>query len=196
MDLHRPIFQTTYDLIVNCIESASDAVCKLILRRSVEEKKEKTMEANSWEDLEGPTKGLTVSGDVTWRKRGFNYLQGVSNVTANHQGSAGKMEVDTIREIFERSVPSYGVKYLNYIGDGDSRTYKGVVDASPYGSSVEISKNECVEHVQKRMGTWLHACKKQIKGLGRRGKLTGKSLPASSKLDLVINYACIGNFIM
>ncbi|KAG8229965.1 hypothetical protein J437_LFUL008538 [Ladona fulva] len=96
------------------------------------------------------------------------------NCSANHQGSSGKMEVDAIREIFERSVPSYGVKYLNYIGDGDSRTYKGVVDASLYGSSVEISKKECVEQVQKRMGTWLHACKKKIKGLGGRGKLTGK----------------------
>ncbi|KAG8227028.1 hypothetical protein J437_LFUL006648 [Ladona fulva] len=94
--------------------------------------------------------------------------------SANHQGSAGKMEVDDIREIFKRSVPSYGVKYLNYIGDGGSRTYKGVVDASPYSPSVEISKKECVEHIQKGMGTRLHACKKKIKGLGGRGKLTGK----------------------
>ncbi|KAG8239706.1 hypothetical protein J437_LFUL019367, partial [Ladona fulva] len=58
MDLHGPIFQTTYDLIVNNIESSSDAVCKPILRRSVEEEKEKKMEATAWEDLEGPTKGL------------------------------------------------------------------------------------------------------------------------------------------
>ncbi|KAG8232305.1 hypothetical protein J437_LFUL012642 [Ladona fulva] len=38
------------------------------------------MEANSWEDLEGQTKGLTVSGDGTWRKRRFNSLQCVSTV--------------------------------------------------------------------------------------------------------------------
>ncbi|KAG8222184.1 hypothetical protein J437_LFUL001276 [Ladona fulva] len=68
MDLHGPIFQTNYDLIMNNLESASDAVCKLILRRSVEEEKEKTMEANS-------SKGLTLSGDGTWRKRGFNSFQ-------------------------------------------------------------------------------------------------------------------------
>ncbi|KAG8237336.1 hypothetical protein J437_LFUL014367 [Ladona fulva] len=156
MELHGPIFQKTYYLIVNCKESASDAVCKLILHRSVEEEKEKTLEANSWEDLEGSTKGLTLSGYWAWRKRGFNSLQGVSIVIGNFSGiikywtyrlgaaivkranlgrikkiqknisnalirtrttvqqiSKDQREVDAIREILERSVPSYGVKYLN-----------------------------------------------------------------------------------
>ncbi|KAG8236974.1 hypothetical protein J437_LFUL016547 [Ladona fulva] len=90
------------------------------------------------------------------------------NCLANHQGSAGKME------IFEHSVPSYRLKCFNYIDNGDSKTYKAVVDASLYGPSVEINKKERVEHIQKCMGTRLRACKKKIKGLGRRGKLTGK----------------------
>ncbi|KAG8230185.1 hypothetical protein J437_LFUL006117 [Ladona fulva] len=62
---------------------------------------------------------------------------------------------------------------LSLVTLGD-KTYKRVVDASLYGPSVEISKKECVEHVQKRMGTRPRACKKKIKGLGGRGKLTGK----------------------
>ena len=33
------------------------------------------------------------------------------------------MEVDAIKEMFAESVEKYGVKYLNYIGDGDSKTY-------------------------------------------------------------------------
>ena len=37
----------------------------------------------------------------------------------NHQGSAEKMEVDSIIEMFNNSEKKFGVKYLNYIGDGD-----------------------------------------------------------------------------
>lgn len=44
----------------------------------------------------------------------------------NHQGSAGKMEVDAITEIFKRSQEKYAAKYVNYIGDGDSKIYKGL----------------------------------------------------------------------
>lgn len=205
MDLHRPVFQSSYDLIVHGILNGSNAVRKMLLSRSTEEEKNKTMEKNNWENFEGPTKGLTVSGDGSWRKRGFNSLLGVAtiighysgkvldifvkssyckaceswkqkkdtaeysewlashkdNCSANHIGSAGKMEVDAICEMFKRSESNYGVKYLNYIGDGDSKTYKGIVDSSPYGPSVIINKKECVGHVQKRMGTRLRACKKQ-----------------------------------
>ncbi|XP_067205402.1 uncharacterized protein [Linepithema humile] len=93
--------------------------------------------------------------------------------SANHQGSAGKMEVDGITEIFKRSQEKYAVKYVNYIGDGDSKTYKGIIDAAPYGETV-INKKECVGHVQKRMGSRLRECKKKNKGLGGKGKLTGK----------------------
>lgn len=40
-----------------------------------------------------------------------------------HTGSAGKMEVDGIIEIFKRSVERFGVRYQNYIGDGDTKTF-------------------------------------------------------------------------
>ena len=33
------------------------------------------------------------------------------------------MEVDSIVEMFIRSIVKFGVKYLNYIGDGDSKTF-------------------------------------------------------------------------
>ncbi|EFN79992.1 hypothetical protein EAI_10689 [Harpegnathos saltator] len=44
------------------------------------------MEANNWEEIEGPTKGLIVSGDGTWRKRRFNSLHGVSAITGYYSG--------------------------------------------------------------------------------------------------------------
>lgn len=48
----------------------------------------------------------------------------------NHAGSAGKMEVDGIIEMFHRSLLLYQLKYIQYIGDGDSKIYKFSKDVS------------------------------------------------------------------
>ena len=46
-----------------------------------------------------------------------------------HEGS-GKMEVDGVVEIFQRSQALHGagVRYANYIKDGDSKTFKTVLE--------------------------------------------------------------------
>jgi len=130
---------------------------------------------------------LTVSGDGTWKKRGYTSLFGVASLigyysrkivdilikssyckckiwskkrnteeyndwsenhqnhcSANHTGSSGKMEVDAVIEMFKRSVEKFGVQYRNYIGDGDSKTYSGILKAAPYGDK-EVIKKECSE---------------------------------------------------
>jgi len=56
------------------------------------------------------------------------------------------MEPDAMLEIFQRAEELHGVKYVNYIGDGDCKTYKKIVEQLPY-----VQKKECVNHVQKRM---------------------------------------------
>lgn len=66
----------------------------------------------------------------------------------------------------------YDTCYINYIGDGDSKTYKGIVDGKPY-NDLTLLKKECVGHVQKRMGSRLRNLKKEKK-TGGRGKLTAK----------------------
>ena len=143
---------------------------------------------------------MTISGDGTWKKRGFSSLYGVASLIgyytgkvvdicvksafcqsckfwenkldtaefedwkdlhinsgnrhANYVGASGNMEVDAVKLMFERSVENQ-VKYRNYIGDGDSKTYSAVVASKPYGENFIINKKECVGHVQKRMGTRL-----------------------------------------
>jgi len=42
------------------------------------------------------------------------------------------MKVVEILEMFMRSEDLHSVKYINYIGDGDSKTYKDIVDAKLY----------------------------------------------------------------
>ncbi|EFN84498.1 hypothetical protein EAI_06739, partial [Harpegnathos saltator] len=81
----------------------------------------------------------------------------------------------------------YSLRYVYYIGDGDSETYSGVVGSKPYGENFQINKKECIGHVQKRMSTRLRDLvkktveEKEIKGktirkrtLSGNGKLTAK----------------------
>lgn len=90
-----------------------------------------------------------------------------------HTGSSGRMESDGIKEMFLRSISLYDVKYVNYVGDGDSKTYPEILAAHPY--DVPVNKLECVGHVQKRMGTRLRKLKKE-KGLGGRNNLTDQRI--------------------
>ena len=68
---------------------------------------------------------------------------------ANHEDSSGKMEVDGIIEMFQRSEELYNIKYANYIGDGDTKTFKSLIDVNPYGDDLVVRKSECVLHVKK-----------------------------------------------
>jgi len=57
------------------------------------------------------------------------------------------MEVDAAIEMFSRFENLRNVKYVNYIGDRDSKTFKGI-DAEPY-KVVTTCKKECIDQVQK-----------------------------------------------
>lgn len=83
------------------------------------------------------------------------------------------MEPDAVVQMFSRSESTYNVRYAYYVGDGDSKTFKSIQDAKPYGNFA-VTKKECIGHVQKRLGTRLRNLKKEVKNLGGRGKLTGK----------------------
>ncbi|XP_076681426.1 uncharacterized protein LOC143375815 [Andrena cerasifolii] len=197
------VLQTLHCGAKSVFELVRDEACKEEIRRNTEEGNEPLH--------------LSVSGDGSWKKRGFSSLFGVASLvgkysnkvvdvviksafcqscanwkntedtpeydewkkshaedcTANHIGSAGKMEVDAVLEMFLRSEELHGVKYTNYIGDGGTKTFKAIVDKNPY-EDVIVTKKECVGHVQKRMGTRLRAVKKAHAGIGGKGigKLT------------------------
>lgn len=200
MDLCQGFSSHIYYTVLENLHVAASAVYDVSLSLAVKKEKELTKESGHVEDE------LTVSGDGTWKKRGFSSLFGVStligkyskkvldtcvkssfcggcngwkkkdidplgyeewlenheNCGVNHSGSAGKMEIDAVVEMFSRSVEKHGVKYLTYIGDGDSKTFKGILDAKPYADKTVVKK-ECVGHVEKRMGTRLRNAKKVIK---------------------------------
>ena len=71
----------------------------------------------------------------------------------NHVGSAGSMVVSGLKECFMTSVEINKLRYTNYIGDGDSKSYN-IFQADPY-QGIGVNKLECTGHIQKLLGTRL-----------------------------------------
>ena len=98
---------------------------------------------------------------------------------ANHGKSSGAMESVGAMDIFLRSIERHALIYKDYIGDGDSSSFKEVSVSDPYNNfGIKPNKLECVGHVQKRLGTRLrNLCNKyksKKPSLSGRGKLTDK----------------------
>ena len=59
--------------------------------------------------------------------------------TINHTGSAGSMEAAGGINIFKRSVGTKKLRYITYLGDVDSKSFKDIVESNIYpGHEVEI----------------------------------------------------------
>lgn len=106
------------------------------------------------------------------------------NCTANYIGTSGGMEAEGAVTIYNRSLTQYNVRYVDYLGDGDSNAYSAVCDVMPYGEDIKINKLECIGHIQKRMGTRLRTLKQKSKNT----KLAdGKPLSGKNRLtDLAV----------
>eukprot|EP00117_Sycon_ciliatum_P022925 scpid72803/ scgid6114/ len=71
---------------------------------------------------------------------------------ANTKASAPGMECEAASGVWKRSVEKRSLVYTTYIGDGDTKGYNRVYKEDSYGG-VPIAKEECVGHVEKRVGT-------------------------------------------
>nr|XP_012218899.1 PREDICTED: uncharacterized protein LOC105670133 [Linepithema humile] len=99
----------------------------------------------------------------------FEWFEGHEETCAvNRSGSAGKIKVDSTKEMFSRSEEQFGVKYTDYIGDLE--TLEALLDLQPYGEHATLKKSECVE-CAKRMGARLRNVQAAAK-LGGEGELT------------------------
>ena len=126
--------------------------------------------------------GVTLDG--TWQKRGFTSYNGAGTVnivykkddivlydklkqdhicSINHHGSAPKMEQEGVERIFGRSMNKNKIRYTEYYGDGDTKSFSAVENV--YGEK-SVRKRECIGHVQKRVGTRHRKLEKTEKGLG------------------------------
>ena len=71
--------------------------------------------------------------------------------TINHDGSAPKMEVTDVERIFGRSIVKNKLRYM------DAKSFSAVENV--YGEE-KVSKQECIGHIQKRVGSRLRKVKK------------------------------------
>lgn len=80
----------------------------------------------------------------------------------NFTGKAGAMEKEGAVRLWSRST-HHQMKYVTFVGDGDSSAYKAVCTLNdgqgPY--DVPVIKEECINHVSKRLGTRLRKLKKE-----------------------------------
>nr|XP_053657573.1 uncharacterized protein LOC128706645 isoform X2 [Cherax quadricarinatus] len=71
----------------------------------------------------------------------------------NYSGTAAKMESDAAAIIWQRSLDKK-LRYKTIVSDGDSSTYKTIVDLNdgegPY-PGVNVEKQECINHYSKRL---------------------------------------------
>ena len=82
----------------------------------------------------------------------------------NHEGSSQCLEAAGVMELYQHSVERHNLCYTTFIGDGDSNAFSRVCKAEPYGAEHPVTKDECVGHVQKRMGTCLRRLTDRMKG--------------------------------
>ncbi|XP_076082651.1 uncharacterized protein LOC143053758 [Mytilus galloprovincialis] len=73
------------------------------------------------------------------------------------------MEAQGAVILFRRSEKKHSLQYTTYVGDGDSSAYGNVVDSRPYGPNIIIAKEDCVGHIQGRMGKHLRCLIDQYK---------------------------------
>ena len=76
----------------------------------------------------------------------------------NYKSSAGGMKAEGAKRVFERSIKKHKLKYVEFLGDGDTKSYVNIKDTYP---GIEIKKLECVGHYQKRLKTRLRNLKKR-----------------------------------
>ena len=78
MDMPRIFTKSIYNKIVKSIRISSEEVFSLLISKAAAEEKRLTSRAENTPEIAG----LTVSGDGTWRKRGFSSKYGVTTVIA------------------------------------------------------------------------------------------------------------------
>ena len=76
------------------------------------------------------------------------------------------MEADIAEVLWMRSQEKNNLRYTTFVGDGDGASFGRVASLKPYGSAPEaqVVKEDCIGHIQKRIGTKLREVKRTWKG--------------------------------
>ena len=91
--------------------------------------------------------GTKLSGDEleTWKQLHAD------RCAINRVGSSGSMETEAAKLLWARSVELMDAEYTSLLGDGDVAVLSALNTLRPYGADVMILKQECINHISKRM---------------------------------------------
>lgn len=92
------------------------------------------------------------------------------------------MEVEACLKLWKRS-ESIGFRYTTMLSDGDSKAFNSVVESQVYGKDISIEKEECLNHVSKRLGT---ALRNTVKVWKARGVTLGGRKHGSLKETIIV----------
>ena len=99
------------------------------------------------------------------------------------------MEAAGVINIIKRSVETKKLRCTTYLGDGDSKSFKDIVELNIYPAH-EVEKHECIGHVQKRVGYHLRTYKSDYKStlLSAHKKLSGAGRLTNKVMNTLQNY--------
>ena len=131
----------------------------------------------------------------------YDNFMNTHECSINHVGSAGSIEASGLKGFFMTSVETNKLRYTNYIGDGESKSYNDIFQADPY-EGTGVNKLECIGHIQKHVGTRLRKLKsantKTVLSDGK--KLSGERRLTENFINKLQNYyeiairsSCHGN---
>ncbi|XP_059147916.1 uncharacterized protein LOC131935516, partial [Physella acuta] len=104
----------------------------------------------------------------------------------NFSGSSGAMEVEAAKKMWGRSEARHQLRYTTIVSDGDTKTYSALLESRPYRHMIE--KQECINHVAKRLNT---ALRNLVNAENKRGvRLGGAGLGnlTQTKMGLLQSY--------
>ena len=99
-----------------------------------------------------------------------------ANCSKNFNGSSNGIEMECAKRLWRRSIEKHKLRYVAMLRDGDSKSFQAVSDLQVYGEEKEITKEDCINHVSKRMGTALRklidTSKAEGSPISGKGKVT------------------------
>ncbi|GFW13471.1 uncharacterized protein TNCV_1209371 [Trichonephila clavipes] len=119
------------------------------------------------------------------------YEEHKSECDTNHLGSSASMEMEAVF----RST-SLGFRYITVLSDGDCKMFSYLCQKKVYGPDIVIKREECINHVSKRLETTLRSTVKDCRaqGISLGGKSHGSLKEATiTKLTTYYQKAILRN---
>ena len=106
--------------------------------------------------------------------------------TKNFDGTSNAMEVECAKRLWGRSIEKFNLRYTTMLCGGDSKSFDAVKDLQVYGENVVIQKEDCINHISKRMGTALRKIVESSKAAG--SSISGRGKLTQDKIAKIQNY--------